>query len=151
MKVLIATDGSECSKRAAEKACELVTGRKETSVRVLSVYEDTYPLAVEPYAVSSAFYQQIIDAACQQSEKIAADATDDVRQLISAADVDLTTTVLRGSPEQQIIEEARRWNADIIVVGSHGRGFWGRMLGSVSDAVVHHAPCSVLVVREAKN
>ena len=40
---------------------------------------------------------------------------------------------------------------DLIVVGSHGRGFWGRLLGSVSDGVVHHAPCSVLVVRKPPN
>jgi nucleotide-binding universal stress UspA family protein len=54
-----------------------------------------------------------------------------------------------GMPEQILLETAKEWNADLIVVGSHGRGFWGRMLlGSVTDALVHHAPCSVLVVRQ---
>jgi len=53
-----------------------------------------------------------------------------------------------GAPSRMIIESATNWGADLIVVGSHGRGFWGRvMLGSVSDAILHHAPCSVLVVR----
>ena len=60
----------------------------------------------------------------------------------------VNTEVLRGPPDQQIIEKAKEWKADLIVVGSHGRGFWGRLLGSVSNGVVHHAPCSVLVVRK---
>ena len=46
------------------------------------------------------------------------------------------------------IEEAQNWGADLIIVGSHGYGFWSRaLLGSVSNAVINHAPCSVLVVR----
>jgi nucleotide-binding universal stress UspA family protein len=151
MKVLIATDGSDCSKRAIENAYELVACAHGASIRIISVYEDSYPLAVEPYAVSAEFYQQIIEAACQQAEKIAAAATDDFRRRMGEMNIDLTTKVLKRSPEHQIIEDAQRWKADIIVVGSHGRGFWGRMLGSVSDAVIHHAPCSVLVVREKQD
>jgi nucleotide-binding universal stress UspA family protein len=147
MRVLIATDGSDCSKKAVKEACRLIETRDDAVVRVVSVYEDSYPLAVEPYAISAEFYQQLVEAACQQSERIAADANEEVRRLLSKVDADVSTKVLKGSPEQQIIEEARRWNANMIVVGSHGRGFWGRMLGSVSDAVIHHAPCSVLVVR----
>ena len=55
-----------------------------------------------------------------------------------------------GRPAQFIVDAAKEFEADMIIVGSHGRGFWGKLtLGSVSDAVVHHAPCSVLVVRRA--
>jgi len=47
-----------------------------------------------------------------------------------------------------IVEAAEEWDADMIVVGSHGHGFWGRLaLGSVSDAVIHQAPCSVLIAK----
>jgi nucleotide-binding universal stress UspA family protein len=47
-----------------------------------------------------------------------------------------------------ITEEAQKWEADLIIVGSHGQSFWSRaLLGSVSNAVVNHAPCSVLVVK----
>jgi nucleotide-binding universal stress UspA family protein len=47
-----------------------------------------------------------------------------------------------------ILEAADQFGADLLIVGSHGRGFWGRLtLGSVSDAVVHHAKYPVLVVR----
>jgi nucleotide-binding universal stress UspA family protein len=54
-----------------------------------------------------------------------------------------------GRPTETITDIAQEWGADLIVVGSHGHDFWGRMtLGSVSDGVIHHAKCSVLVVRE---
>jgi nucleotide-binding universal stress UspA family protein len=56
--------------------------------------------------------------------------------------------VISGSPQRAIVERAKEWGADLIVLGSHGYGFWSRaLLGSVSTSVVNHAPCSVLVVR----
>jgi nucleotide-binding universal stress UspA family protein len=60
----------------------------------------------------------------------------------------VTTGVLIGSPRSAILEESENWKADLIVVGSHGYGPWQRfLLGSVSQAVVSHAKCSVEVVR----
>ena len=60
----------------------------------------------------------------------------------------LTTDVLFGSPDSRIVETAEEIAADLVVVGSHGYSRWERLLlGSVSDSVVHHSPCSVLVVR----
>lgn len=147
MKILVATDGSEYSKAAIEKCCDLIVDPTNTQVKVVSAFEDAYPIAAEPFAVSAEFYQHIIDAAENQSVHFAEEAAESIKKHFGDEKPEVSTQVLRGSPEQQIIEEARNWNADVIVVGSHGRGFWGRMLGSVSDAVVHHAPCSVLVVR----
>ena len=60
----------------------------------------------------------------------------------------ISTEVLFGSPDSRIVETAEQWHADLIVIGSHGYSRWERLLlGSVSDSVLHHAPCSVLVVR----
>src|SRR5215213_10982752 len=73
-----------------------------------------------------------------------------IRERFPALRENLSTHILCGSPEQSIVAEAEDWGADLIVVGSHGYGFWERMfLGSVSNAVVHHASCSVLVVRKS--
>jgi nucleotide-binding universal stress UspA family protein len=59
-----------------------------------------------------------------------------------------TEAVLAGNPKEVILEEAEKWNADLIVVGSHGRrGFKRFLLGSVSEAVAMNAHCSVVVVR----
>ena len=151
MKILVATDGSEYSKAAVEKCCRMIVDPHRTTVKVVCVYEDAYPIAAEPFAVSGEFYQHIIDAAQNQSKHFAEEAARAIRKHFKSDDLDVTSEVLRGSPEQQIVEEARTWNADLIIVGSHGRGFWGRMLGSVSDAFVHHAPCSVLVVRNGNH
>ncbi|MEO0768867.1 MAG: universal stress protein [Cyanobacteria bacterium J06649_4] len=54
-----------------------------------------------------------------------------------------------GSPGKALCQQAQEIAADLIVVGSHGRTGLGEMLmGSVSNYVVHHAPCSVFVLRE---
>ena len=53
------------------------------------------------------------------------------------------------NPRTVIIDEAKKWNADLIVVGSHGRtGLTRLLLGSVAQAIVVHGPCSIEVVRE---
>ncbi|MEB3278400.1 MAG: universal stress protein [Lyngbya sp.] len=53
-----------------------------------------------------------------------------------------------GNPGQQICKTAKEWNADLAVVGRTGRtGLEEAFIGSVSNHVVHHAPCSVLVVQ----
>jgi nucleotide-binding universal stress UspA family protein len=62
--------------------------------------------------------------------------------------VPVSTEVITGSTKRTIVEEAEDWGADLIVVGSHGYHNWERMLlGSVSQSVAAHAPCSVLIVR----
>ena len=147
MRILVATDGSEYSKAAIEKCCDMIVDPQNAEVKVISAYEDAYPIASEPFAISAEFYQHIIDAAETQSEEFVSDAAEAIRKHFKENKPDVTSDILRGSPEQQIVGEAKKWKADMIVVGCHGRGFWGRMLGSVSDTVVHHAPCSVLVVR----
>jgi nucleotide-binding universal stress UspA family protein len=53
-----------------------------------------------------------------------------------------------GDAKTKIIENATKWGADLIVVGSHGwKGLNRFLLGSVSEAVARHAPCSVEIVR----
>jgi nucleotide-binding universal stress UspA family protein len=148
MRVIIATDGSEFSKAAIKKCCELVIDPARTSILIMAAYEDTVQVATEPFAVSAEFYQHIVDASHKQAQQYAQDAVNTLRKCLPGHDLDISTMVIKGSPERELIEEAIEWRADLIVVGSHGRGFWGRLtLGSVTDAVVHHAPCSVLVVR----
>jgi nucleotide-binding universal stress UspA family protein len=73
---------------------------------------------------------------------------DTVRQMFENSGVEISGELLFGSPDSRIVEAAESFGADLIVVGSHGYNRWERLLlGSVSASVVHHAPCSVLVVR----
>ncbi|WP_083462370.1 universal stress protein [Kitasatospora griseola] len=63
--------------------------------------------------------------------------------------VEVVLRVVQGHPAPVLIEETR--DADLLVVGSHGRGaFAGMLLGSVSGHCAHHAPCPVLIVREPR-
>ena len=71
MRILVATDGSEYSRAAIERCCEMIVDPKNTQVKVVSAFEDAYPIAAEPFAVSAEFYQRIIDAAESQSEHFA--------------------------------------------------------------------------------
>jgi nucleotide-binding universal stress UspA family protein len=83
----------------------------------------------------------------EQADEFVKEASSQLAGLCPGSELKVSTRVVCGAPDQQLIEIAKDWKADLIVVGSHGRGFWGRLLGSVSTGVVHHAPCSVLVVR----
>ena len=148
MKILIATDGSDYSTAAVEEASQTVINPDSADVLIVSAYEDAYPIMAEPFALSSDYYQQLEDAVSEMAKTFVADAEKTIRDKFPDAKFTIKTEVLRGAPDQQIIEKAKEWEADLIVVGSHGRGFWGRLLGSVSNGVVHHAPCSVLVVRK---
>jgi len=147
MRILITTDGSDFSRAAIEKCCQMVVKPDETAIKIVSVYEVTLPLDVFPSPTE--FSEKLENSAREQAEEFAEQSAALIREHFPDSDIDLTTQISIGAPEQILIETAKEWNADLVVVGSHGRGFWGRMLlGSTTDALVHHAPCSVLVVRK---
>lgn len=84
----------------------------------------------------------------ENAAKILAETADKLKEFVSVRGLSPSSDVLFGSPDSRIVETAEEWHADLIIVGSHGYSRWERLLlGSVSDSVVHHAPCSVFVVR----
>ena len=150
MKVLIATDGSEFSKAAVEKCCRLFDKSEKTKIRILSVAMPIEVSAV-PFDLAEAYVHEMEAAAKTQAENAVAEAEKGIRDHYPDLAIDLTTHVVTGSPKKMIVEEAEAWGADLVIMGSHGYGFWKRAyLGSVSDAVMHQAPCSVMVVRPPK-
>lgn len=146
MKVLIATDGSEFSRAAIDMIPKFFGNDGTSEFKIISVYETPVPMAAEPFAISAEYYAEL-----ENISKNAAGSNADAAQLElkkQFPDSNVSIAVARGNPAAMIVEEAKNWNADLIVVGSHGFGFWSRLvLGSVSNGVLHHAPCSVLVVR----
>ncbi len=152
MRVLFATDGSKFSEDAVRKACEMLKGTDELVIRAISAAEYSSPIVSEQIVVSNDLFSRIAADARQAS----VEALDRVKEIIKKTLGEdqaklVETAVITESPKSAIVGEAASWNADLIVVGSHGYGFWDRMLlGSVSDAVVHHAPCSVLIVRHTE-
>lgn len=149
MKILIATDGSEFSSAAIEAGCQMICDPQNTSVKVISVFESPIMIAAAPYAVPIGYDTQIEQEFRDLATQSVAEAGKQIRKRFPDLGEKLTTEVLHGSPDQAIVNEAENWGANLIVVGSHGYGFWERMfLGSVSNSVVQHAPCSVLIVRK---
>jgi nucleotide-binding universal stress UspA family protein len=150
MRILIATDGSEFGAAAVAKACQLAADWASPEIRIFTAYEIPSPVMTEPFVPMPVYSQEIIGELRQKAEQIAARAEEQIRFLCPNATI--SSAVVMDEPGSAIVAEARRWNADVIIVGSHGHGFLGRMLlGSVSDFVVHHAACSVLVARKPPN
>lgn len=147
MKVLLAIDGSRHSEGAIKMISTLdLTSVKE--IRILTVVDMALPLAHDIYSGMITNTSEIEKAAREAADRSLAEARSVISESTDSAGIEVTTSTLVGSPESNIVEEAEAMGADLIIVGSHGYNRWERLLlGSVSDSVVHHAPCSVLVVR----
>jgi len=145
MKILVGTDGSNCS----EKAVRAVANRPwpaETLVRVISVREPIIPAAAMPQA----FDPVLMDEVLERERRRADDALTSARQIVSSAGLKLcdSSEALFGDPRSILLDEAKSWGTDLLVVGSHGlHGLDRVLLGSVSEAVAMHAHCSVEVIR----
>jgi nucleotide-binding universal stress UspA family protein len=151
MKILLATDGTKHS----ENALAIISRFNfpaSSEIRVITVVDMAVPLAIDANAGYLSSTAEIENAARDHALKTLEETIDKLRQVISQPNVSITTEILYGSPESRIVETAEQMNADLIIVGSHGYNRWERLLlGSVSDSVVHHAPCSVLVVRTPRD
>ena len=150
MKVLLATDGSPCSERAVEEVARR-PWPEDTQVLVVSVVEPPAPLVAEPYMGVVGYFEEAQRVLNQQAREAVERASERLRTVPREA-LQVSTEVLTGSPKRTLVEQAEGWDADLIVVGSHGYKSWERMLlGSVSQAVAAHARCSVLIVRCEEN
>jgi nucleotide-binding universal stress UspA family protein len=133
-KVLLATDGSTASEPASEQAIDLAI-QVEAKLLVVSVVGgSSRPSEAPPDGSDSR------DTLTSKAQAIVARA--------KASGVDACFLVWEGDPGEAIVAAADAETADVIVVGSHGRSGVSRFLiGSVSDSVVRHAHCPVMVVR----
>jgi len=145
VRVLLAIDGSTHSDAAVTEVAAR-SWPKGTSVRVLTVVHAAAPLIPDPAFVIAAIHVEQTQEQSRHAPKIVVAARRRIRR--RSPDVSVSTRIREGIPKDVIVEEAREWDADLIVLGSHGYGFVKRLvLGSVAAAVVVSAPCSVQVVR----
>lgn len=144
MKILLAIDGSSCSDAAVEEVARR-PWPQGSSLKVLNVCETPMPPTPEAWAIPAAYFEDLDAALRKQGQNIIESA---LKKLGSNKTLSLSSMLLPGSPRPTILDEAESWGADLIVLGSHGYSAWKRfLLGSVSQAVVSHARCSVEVVR----
>ncbi len=148
MKILIATGGSDYSFMAVRKACELIVKPENTKIRIISVYRDLATASAEPLEISPEQINSIENIGRIQSTEFALKAAEIIRGHFPDDEIDISMVAVKGDAKRKILEEAEKWNADAIVVGSLGHNFLSRVfLGSVSEAIVKAAKCSVLIVR----
>lgn len=143
MKILLAIDGSDASMTAVSVANGLTLPADSTVELLTVIAEDTWTHGPWPAALviqSPAALEQSIADVRTRLEMIAADLAADGRTI--------RTNVRHGRPASEIVLEAGRFGADLIVVGARGHSAVERLvIGSVSSEVVDEAHCPVLVVR----
>lgn len=150
MRILIGVDGSPYSKAALEEVSHR-TWPAGTEILVVHAYEMPVAPTAEVWALSGDYYEEIDRAVRTQSDAIVEAAAQTLKAGIGPG-VEIQSKAVLGSPKRVILDEAKNWQADLIVVGSHGYPTWERLLlGSVSQAVVSHAKCSVEVVRSPQS
>jgi len=144
IKILVATDGSEYSTAAIQSVASR-PWPKDSVAKVVSVPEPFMPLGEFPYFELREIEE--LNAAALNDAKRYAEAG---AEMLSKAGLNATAETLRPSESdaREIVKEAARWEAQLVVLGSHGRrGFDRLTTGSVAEHVAMHAPCSVEVIR----
>jgi nucleotide-binding universal stress UspA family protein len=150
-KILVPLDGSEHSLKALEEAAQIAEkfSGKITLIHVFSVQ----PIMIsEPSAVSSlnmpiltgAEVSMMIEAARKYGNRI----LDDGQQRTKGAKVQVEKMLVEGHAVQEIARVSNEGSFDLIVIGARGVSHMREMLlGSVTDGVIHHAHCPVLVIK----
>lgn len=152
--ILVAIDRSAASHRAFETALDMAKGLGSvlTLVHALDIFDPASPKRPQVLVNS---YSMDLDRLLRESyEKQWAEFVDHYESLLKqkqeeARDVGVSARYLHpyGRPGPAICKVAKEMHADLIVVGSRGRkGLSEMILGSVSNYIMHHAPCSVMVI-----
>jgi nucleotide-binding universal stress UspA family protein len=139
-RIVVGVDGSTGSRRALAWAVEEARYRgDEVVAATVFVYTSVgMAIAIEVVPTPARSVEEVREDTARMLHRV-------VDEVVGETDVKIIEEVAEGVPARRLIELAT--GADMIVVGSRGLGgFRGLLLGSVSQQVVHHAPCPVVVV-----
>ncbi len=143
MKILLAVDDSPYSEEAVRTLIARPWPRGAV-VRVLTAVEKFVPPAAALWYDAGGDLERARETVKQNAEQ----TTERAAEVLRPSGLSVETVVRDGDPRSVIVDEAKEWSADLVIVGSHGyTGIKRWLLGSVAQAVVSHAPCSVEVVR----
>jgi len=142
--ILLATDGSDEAKMATQAATEL---SRETGSELHLIYVLPTPAQlIGHHLYSDDVRESLIGGAERDAETF---LKEQAEQIGSDGGKVADTHLRSGDPDKEILRAAEALGAGLIVLGSRGLGAVSRMLiGSVSDSVVRHAHCPVLVIRQ---
>lgn len=145
-RILVCVDESDASANALQAALRLAAS-PGSAVRILHVLEHPTSLGGYPYGDQG---QHFVELARRQAEVLLQEAVETARLAQAKCDARLVDGAGRRFGDV-VAGEARDWDADLVVVGSHGRrGLSRALLGSGAEQVVRDAPVPVLVVRDAR-
>ena len=143
MKILIGVDDSAHSKAALDyvKTMKWPAGTRIVVLTAARTQAVAYTL-IDAGGIS--WMKTAEEEMTQQAEELSSR----VERELQEAGLATEARVVHGDPRESLVDAARSWGADLVVVGSHGRtGLDKLLMGSVASHVVTHAPCSVLVVK----
>jgi nucleotide-binding universal stress UspA family protein len=156
--ILVGYDGSDCSAEAIKDLSRAGLPEAGAAVVIALANSTTIPVAAYSPAVASvgdftwatpAVWQELVDDAKKDAERTAHAGAALLKSVLPGWDVSISHDI--DSPYRALIEEAEARQADLIVVGTHGRSALGRLaIGSTSQFVLTHAGCSVRVGRPSK-
>ncbi|MGR9086028.1 MAG: universal stress protein [Gammaproteobacteria bacterium] len=138
-RILLAVDFFDQEHLVSDRAKDLAE-KYQARLSIVHVV-DTLPISDPAYEMLMPLDLDLTNEFIEAAKKKLAGLTEKLN--ISDSDVHLET----GSPRQEIIKVAEAIQADLIVIGSHGRHGLALLLGSTANGVLHHAPCDVLAVR----
>ncbi len=143
-KILVPTDFSDCSQESVRVAEDLA-GRYEAELTLLFVIEPPIFPPGSEVGLPLAPYLTEVDQACAKQ-------LDALKHEVEArSTVRVTTALVNGMAAAEIARVAKDAGHDLIVLGTHGRtGIQRLLMGSVAEKVMHHAPCTVMIVRTPK-
>ena len=157
-KILVAIDISETDKSTFNTAISLakMTGARLMLLNVIAPNKNNYP---NPFIYSGYEYdlmdESLVAIYQEQWSKFKQRGIEVLRSLVQeAATIGIKAEFTQefGHPGRTICDRANTWSADLILIGSRGlTGVKEMFLGSVSNYVTHHAPCSVLILRETSD
>jgi nucleotide-binding universal stress UspA family protein len=143
-KILLATDGSEEARLAAQAAAELSKG---TDSEVHVAYVLPSPTELRGHHLYS---EEVMRSILEQAEDEANSFLEEQAEQVRGSGGKVVETHLRaGRPDKEILKLSEDLDVGTIVIGSRGLGAISRtLMGSVSESVIRHAHCPVFVVRE---
>lgn len=147
-KILVATDGSETSRKAVGYAIELARLSKGT-ITALTVIDRSIFVG-SPLIPSSATPAHIIEPVEDYLKEVAQKDLDEIKGLCEGEGIETRLVTLYGHPVEEIVREAVRSSVDLIIMGSHGRSaIQAALIGSTTFGVIHQdTKIPVLVVRK---
>ncbi len=153
-RILVALDYSSLSEFVFEQAVELASAKNARLLLLHCLLPDSMT-ATPPFSGELGLSPQIINQAYQSQHVYSEQQTKESQLLLrrysalaARQGVVVDYDYRYSEPGQGICHVAQRWGADLIVMGRRGRRGWAEaLLGSVSNYVLHHAPCAVHVIQ----